>query len=125
MPWGGSLESGGGGGGGPNPPVVSNFSPSGGTPITATTPLDFDVTAVNGLVACVIIVNYAQSNTSEVAFDRDGFTGNYAPQGNFAGSSRTTIVNGFHFTLRRRGGWYSAPTIKAEGADALGNPITQ
>lgn len=122
--WGGTLTSGGGGGGGSA--TVSNYQPAAGTPITPSTALDFDVTSSPGtLVAVVVTVFYPQTGASETVFDRDGFSVNYAPTFGFQGSSKTPISGGFHFTLRRRGGWYATPQVKVQGGDTNGNAITQ
>ena len=122
--WGGVLTAGGGGGGGTA--EVSNFQPGAGTPISPSDPIQFDVTSSEGtLVAIVVTVRYPQTGAHEVAYDSSGFTVNYAPQGNFAGSTRQAISRGFRFTLRRRGGWYATPEIRAEGGDSNGNPIVE
>jgi hypothetical protein len=72
-----------------------------------------------------VTVHYPQTGGSETVYDRDGFTSNYAPTSGFQGSSRAIITNGFHFTLRRRGGWYASPQVKVQGGDTNGNAITQ
>ena len=127
MGWGGVLVSGGGGGGGGGGPgpVVTNFFPPKDTPIFPYTPLTFDVLTGSTIAAMVIYVDYGSTDAVEVVFGVNGFTGNYQPQGAFLGSEKQTISGGFHFILRRRGGWFSSPTIRAEGADTNGNIVTE
>ncbi len=123
--WGGTLSSGGGSSG--DGAVVSNYIPAAGSPITPGTPVEFDVTGVNGavLVALVVTVFYPDTGASEVVYDRNGFTPNYLPNGTFLGSERQTITDGFHFILRRRGGWPLSPQVKVEGGTNQGGPVTQ
>lgn len=122
--WGGTLTSGGGGGGGSA--IVSNYQPAAGTPITPSTPLEFDVTSSPGtLVSLTVTVFYPATGASEVAYSRNGWGINYSPTQGFQGSERSSIAGGFHFKLRRRGGWYATPQVQVEGADSNGNPISQ
>ncbi len=123
--WGGTLTSGGGGGGGGGSITVSNFAPGDGTPITPSTPLAFDVTSTSTIRTLVISVLYPQTGAREIVYNRDGFSANYLPNGAFQGSERATIAGGYHFTLRRRGGWYLSPQVTVEGGDSNGNAIAQ
>lgn len=124
--WGGTLTSGGGGGGPGGPgPTVENFQPPEGTPITAGTALTFDVLNANPLVSIIISVIYRQTGATELVYNREGFSANFAPTGGFIGSERQTISGGWHFILRRRGGWPLAPSIVVEGADDQGNAIEE
>ena len=126
--WGGTLESGGGGGPGTGDgPTVENFVPAEGAPITPATPVEFDVLLHegDGLSAIVVSVLYRDTGAIETVYDREGFTVNFRPEGNFLGSSRSTIPGGWHFKLRRRSGWFASPTVKVQGADNVGNPILQ
>jgi len=129
--WGGILESGGGGGGGGGGtgPTVENFLPEEGMDITSSTPVEFDVVFNEDtsapLAAIVVSVLYKETGAIETVYDREGFSVNYRPNGNFLGSSRSSIANGWHFKLRRRSGWFASPTVKVQGADTAGNSIVQ
>jgi hypothetical protein len=121
--WGGTLQVGGGGGGGG--PTVTNFSPPAGSDIQAATPLEFDVPTPNLLVSIVVSVVYRDTGATEIVYNREGFTANFAATGSFVGSERQPIVGGTHFILRRRGGWPFSPSVLVEGADSVGNPVAQ
>lgn len=123
--WGGVLESGGGGGGGGPGPTVENFSPPDGTPIQQSTPLEFDVMAPNLMVTLLVSVIFDATGLAEVAYNGEGFSINYIPTAGFVGSERYGIPGGWHFILRRRGGWPYAPRVKVEGADEDGNPVVE
>jgi hypothetical protein len=132
MGWGGEITSGGGGGGGGGGgtgPSVENFQPAEGQPITPSTPLEFDVIFNEDtdapLAAIVVSVLYKATGAIETVYDREGFSVNFRPQGNFLGSTRTSLPNGWHFKLRRRSGWFATPTVKVQGADTAGNAIEQ
>jgi hypothetical protein len=122
--WGGVLTfGGGGGGGGGGGPTVVNFSPPAGTPIDRGTALEFDVMNPNPLIAIVVSIVYRDTGATELVYNREGFSANFAPTGGFIGSERNAIVGGTHFILRRRGGWPLAPSILIEGSDDQGNPV--
>lgn len=124
MGWGGTLTSIGGGAGGSV--TVSNYSPAAGQPITPSTALSFDVASSLATInSLVITVLYPATGASEVVYNRDGFGANFTPNGLFLGCERSLIAGGFHFIIRRRGGWYSSPEIRIEGGDTNGNAITQ
>lgn len=133
--WGGGLVSGGGSsgpggpggcecGGGPAP-VVQNFQPSAGTPIQRGTPLTFDVIFSNTLVAIIVTVVYAETGATEVVYDKNGFSSNFATSGDFIGSERQNISGGWHFIIRRRAGWPLSPSIVVQGADSDGQSIVE
>ena len=99
------------------PPAVSNYDPSPGTPITASTAIEFDVTDNNGNFRRVIIaVFFPTTGITEIAFDGDNFIGFYA-----SASSRALITGGHRYTLLRTGGWVAAPTIRTFAIDTSGN----
>ncbi len=129
--WGGILSSGGGGGGGGggDGPTIENFVPTEGAPITPSTPVEFDLIfneeTEAPLAALVVSVLYRDTGAIETVYDREGFTVNFRPSGNFLGSTRSTLPNGWHFKLRRRSGWFASPTVKVQGADTAGNSILQ
>lgn len=125
--WGGTLSAGGGGGGGGGGgpgPVCQNFTPLPDTPIQPATPLGFDLIFSTTVVAITITIVYGATGATEVAYNENGFTANFAPNGLFVGSERSDITGGWHFTLRRRSGWYLSPFILVEGADVNGGRIT-
>lgn len=122
--WGGvGMVSAGGGGGGVGP-VVTNFVPADTEDIVPTTPLTFDVLYTAPIGTMTITVLYPATGASETVFNHLGFSANYQPNGLFLGSERSAITGGFHFILRRRSGWFSAPRIIVEGADTSGGTIT-
>lgn len=118
--WGGDISSGGGSGEGA---VVSNYVPAQGSPITPGTAITFDVTGP-ALVALVVTVVYPDTGATEVVFDRDGFSANFVPNGSFLGSEQQPIANGFHFILRRRGGWPLSPSVQVQGGTVEGGAVT-
>lgn len=102
-------------------PLVSNVTPSLGSPITGATPLQFDVTDNQNAIAQVIIaIEFANSAIVEVAYDGNYFTAAYATS-----SVVAAILNGFRFTLQRAGGWPgSVVTLRVFATDASGNVLT-
>ena len=122
--WGGTLTSGGGGGGAGGPTVV-NFQPPAGTPIQPGTPLQFDILVPNLLVATVVSVIYRDTGATELVYNREGFAANFVATPGFIGSERYAIPGGWHFILRRRGGWPLAPSVIVEGGDNFGNPVVE
>jgi hypothetical protein len=101
----------------PTPPSVTNFTPPPGTPIFSTNPIQFDVTDPDGLAVVVIHVKYLGSDAYEVAYDGGAFS----PL--FSASTVQTIANGFHFTLRRQGGWPGSPYVYAIAVDSKGASV--
>ena len=98
-------------------PVVANFNPAPGTPITRTAPIAFDVTDDSGDFRRIFVVAFfPATGATEVVHDGDSFRGHYA-----AGSGRTMIASGFRYTLLRTGGWPGAPTIQTFAIDRAGN----
>lgn len=99
------------------PPVVSNFSPVAGSRLSsAAEAVAFDVTDAGGLALVLVSVRYP-SGAEELAHDGAAF----APT--FSLSSRAAIANGYRYTLRRRGGWPSSPTIRIFPVDTSGNLV--
>jgi len=54
----------------------------------------------------------------EVAHDGAGFGPDYATL-----STRTVIANGYHYSLRRDGGWPYAPELEVHAIDVAGNMV--
>lgn len=99
------------------PPLVGNYDPSPGTPISKTTSISFDVTEESGAFGRIFVIAfYADSGVSELIHDGDGFRGFYV-----ATSSRRAIAGGYRYTVLRTGGWPSAPTIQTFAVDQAGN----
>ncbi len=99
------------------PPVVGNYDPAPGTPISKTTSVSFDVTEESGAFGRIFVVAfYADTGVTELIHDGDGFRGFYA-----ATSSRRAIAGGYRYTVLRTGGWPSAPTIQTFAVDQAGN----
>ena len=100
-------------------PQISNMSPSGGTTITASTPISFDITDTNSSIANIMISIGFPNGTLETAFDGSSFRGPYNGY-----STRTSITNGFHFLLVRGGGWLGTPSLEIFAIDVHGNVTT-
>jgi hypothetical protein len=98
-------------------PVVGGVTPAPGTPISATTPVSFEVTDDQGAFRRVL-VGVELSGVVELVHDGDAFLGNYAG----GGSTRNPIAGGFAYTiLRDGGGWPSSPTVRVWAIDLRGN----
>lgn len=97
------------------PPQVVNVSPAPGTAIPGTTPLVFEVTDLEGLLAVLIGASFANVPGWELVFDGAAFAPNYR-----AGSTVTVIQGGLRFQLMRDGGWPGAPTITPYPFDTTG-----
>ena len=98
----------------PSPPTITNFSPPPGTSIFSTNPIQFDVIDPDGLTVVILHIKYLGSDNYEVVYDGGGFS----PA--FSNSTIQSILNGFHFVLRRNGGWPGSPYIYAIAVDSLG-----
>jgi len=96
------------------PPQVINFAPTPGTQITAKTPVTFDIVDDHGIASIAINVNFS-NGTSEVVWAGTNFTPLYA-----ALSVRTIIAGGFHYSIRRSGGWRHDLTISVSVLDTDG-----
>ena len=101
----------------PPAPVIANVSPAAGTAIDPNTPIEFDLTSSAAIRLTLLRVKYAASGRREIVIDDDGFT----PE--FSASTRTAISGGYHYTLRRTGGWPSAPTLIPDVVDTYGSEV--
>lgn len=101
------------------PPEVSNVSPDPALPISRGTVLSFDVTDNVGIAAVWIGATFPRIAKREVVHDGDGFGPGYA------GSTKTPITGGFHFEIRRVGGWPrgQSPRLSIEAVDTAGNVL--
>lgn len=104
----------------PVAPVVSNFSPVVASAISATTPLQFDVTDDSGLFRdLIVLANFASLEIYEVVHADGAFAPNYAVL-----SNRSPITGGFHYNVLREGGWPSSPTFVVKAIDLEGSENT-
>lgn len=99
------------------PPTITNLSPGAGTGIESTQVISFDITDETGLAAVVVIASFSDG-TVEVVHDNDGFRGNYVGGG---ANTRSAIAGGWHYTVRRIGGWHLSPTFEWLPVDTSGN----
>lgn len=97
-------------------PVVSNFVPAPGTPITDRTPLGFDVTDDSGEFRRIIALVSFSNGQTDVAFDGKSFRGAYSRY-----STKASITRGFRFTIYRDGRWPGSPTLEVIPIDTAGN----
>lgn len=97
-------------------PVVSNISPAANTQLGSAA-VQFDVTDNLDLLRRVFVwIDATGLPTTELAHNGTSFAKNYA-----AGSARTSIANGYHYSLVRVGGFPSFPTISVDASDTTGN----
>jgi hypothetical protein len=113
----GSFGFGDGGSVGGGLPVVRNFIPTLGGTIAPFDRISFDVVAVNGISSLTVCVHYPESGRTEIAYAEGVFAPDYAARSGCVSAGYLT------FTLARAGGWPSSPTVRALGADRLGNTI--
>lgn len=101
-------------------PVVTLVSPLTGE-VDTDTPIVFDVTeeSVEGFCDIFVWANFAADGSDEVVHTGDAYTARYIGL-----SSRTAITDGFRYTVRRAGGWPSAPRIQTKAIDRAGNVST-
>lgn len=99
-----------------SPPVVADFVPAINSAIQPSATLAFSVTDDSGMVSSVTVEAAFPSGVLEQVFDGATFVGSYA-----AGSQRSSIADGYGFTIARDGGWPEAPTLRIAAADPTGN----
>jgi len=99
-------------------PVIDNFNPPVGTPLVRSDSVSFDVTDNRALRRALVLVTL----DGETYCVHDGF----AFRGEFANpqSSRTPIVGGYHYIVKRNGGWTTPPTFEVLAIDTSGNEAT-
>lgn len=99
------------------PPVVTVVSPPAQTAITAQTYVVFDVVDDSALFRRIIVMaSFPLLDVLDVVHDGDKFGPAYSQR-----SQRTTITNGYRYTLVRNGGWPASPTIVPYAIDRDGN----
>lgn len=100
-------------------PVVAFVSPIESAQIETGDALVFDVTDNSGQLGRVLVaVVIASTADQELAHDGIAFTARYT-----ALSTRTAIVGGFRFSIRRTGGWPrgTTVTVRVWAVDPSGN----
>ncbi len=97
-------------------PITTNVQPAPGTPITASMPIQFDVTDDTGTFRRVLVAAYfPTTGATLLVHDGDSFLGGFS-----GSSSRAMIAGGFRYTIRPDGGWTSSPTIRVFAIDQSG-----
>jgi hypothetical protein len=105
-------------GGDTTPPVIGNFDPPVGTPLARGDSIAFDVTDNLDEIRRVIVLVTLGGETYCV---HDGFEF----KGEFSNlSSRTSITDGWHYVVKRNGGWTAPPTFEVHAIDTSGNEAT-
>ena len=95
-------------------PTITIISPTTGSIISAYTNIELSVADPDGLSQCVLIAKFAGLD-SEVIHDGTNFTQIYT------GSLRTSIVDGFQYSVVRASGWHASPTLQVLAIDSLGS----
>jgi hypothetical protein len=105
------------------PPVTTLVSPAPGSTLGADTPLVVDVTDVDGGFARILlVVTIAPAVNSGVALlVHDGVT--FRP-GFKDFSTRTSIANGFRYSIRKDLGWADDVRVEVYAIDDTGNEST-
>jgi len=98
------------------PPFVGNFIPPQGQFIASNTFLTFDVIDPDGFRLVLLTASFPSMNIYEVIHDGEAFGPNY----NDGNSGRVAIEDGFHFSILRKGGWPTSPTIVPFVIDVFG-----
>lgn len=96
------------------PPQITGLTPSAGTSISSVTSISFDVTDNVALRRVVVIAQFP-SGRWDVVYDGDVF----APR--YSSSSRTSILEGYHFTVTATQGWPESPTFRVIALDTSAN----
>lgn len=101
------------------PPSIQNVTPAAGSPVLPETVVGFDI--IDGdadLYDVVVMAIFESRGIYEVIWDGDNFSPRY-----LGGSTRTTIANGFRYTLKRAGNWPEKPKIRIRAFDANRNAL--
>lgn len=97
------------------PPTLVNLEPADGA-VRAQTVISFDLIDETELGLVAVVASFPDGS-AELIHDGEGFRGNYLGSANL----RTAIAGGFHYAVRRDGGWRSSPTLEWFAVDASGN----
>lgn len=107
-------------------PQVTNVIPPAASDLGPTDEIGFDVTDDTGIVGLFVYVVYPDLGDWEVVHDGAQFSTRFVGM-----STRTSILGGFRFTLKRSGGWKMAPgvarpnvAVRIRAIDAAGNEST-
>lgn len=101
-------------------PVISNISPTPGTPIARTQVITFEITDNSGLFRRILpAVLFPGLEALEIIHDGEAFTGLYENN-----STRAAIANGYIYSVLRKNGWPDAPTLIPFAFDQGGNEPT-
>ncbi len=92
-------------------PVITLVSPAPGTQISRITPFVVDITDTAAF-GYLVMVQMESGQVHEVAHDGTVFSSLYS-----AGSTVDAVSGGYRVTLRRQGGWVSAPTFTVRAYD--------
>ena len=96
-------------------PTISNFNPTVGTPLVRSDSITFDVLDNLSALRRVIVLVTLSGETFCV---HDGFSF----KGEFTSlSTRSAMSGGYHYSLKRNGGWTSPPTFEVLAVDTSGN----
>lgn len=98
-------------------PTIANISPAAGTTISASQPITFDVLDETAIRRTLVLAKFPSRSIFEVVHDGDGF----GPLYDASPNTRTAIAGGHRFTILRRGGWPSPPSIIPHVIDTSGN----
>lgn len=101
------------------PPEISNITPTPGTNIASSTPIEFDVSDDRTLRLVAIAIAFPDG-TVDLAYDGTSLQGHYSAAPNLV--TVTDPLN-LHFKLLRRGGWIGNPTIKYMALDLLNDAV--
>lgn len=101
-------------------PTCTGITPSEGSTLAPTDPVQFDVIDESSLRATLVWVVDVAVGDAEVAHDGDDFTDRYR-----AGSTRSAISGGWRYVLRRNGGWQGSAgiQIRIAAVDGGGNSL--
>lgn len=88
-------------------PAISNVTPTANTVIGATQAIGFDVTDVDGAGTFrrILVALTLPDGSQQVIHSGDAFVFPYA------GSTRTSITDGYRYSITREGGWPRGSTI--------------
>lgn len=104
------------------PPVATIISPTPGTTISPTTPIQFQVTDAAGLQQVIVAVSYPGPNDTstrsptEVVYDGTSFRVPFKQY-----STVSAISQGLLFNVRRDSNWPATPEIEVYAVDIHGN----
>lgn len=104
------------------PPVITNFSPGFGNPITTFQTINFDVTDNTGQFRRIMLLaRISGISGSEVIHDGEVFDQRHYKN---VTNVRTPITGGFNYTILRDGGWPGQVTLVPLAHDIFGNENT-